>query len=97
MKAIILVLVILLIVLQYKLWIEDGGVNQVMRLKREVAAKQIENDGLRDRNRALQAEVNDLRTGHAAMEEHARRELGMVKRGETFYLLLRHPKLTQDH
>jgi cell division protein FtsB len=40
---------------------------------------------LRQRNRALQAEVLDLKKGLDAVEERARSELGMIKEGEVFY------------
>ena len=47
-----------------------------------------QNAHLRARNAALQAEVDDLKSGVAAMEGRARTDLGMVRQGETFYLLV---------
>jgi len=44
-----------------------------------------ENEALAQRNRELQAEVEDLRQGLAAIEERARSELGLIKQDEHFY------------
>lgn len=78
----------LLLLLQYPLWFGSGGVFAVWQLKREIAMQQTENARLRERNAALTAEVNDLKQGSAAIEERARAELGMVKKGETFYQVI---------
>ncbi len=85
MKAIISSLVVLLLLLQYKLWFGDGSIVEVRELERAIAAQREENESLRERNRAREAEVNDLKTGLDAIEERARSELGMVREGETFY------------
>ncbi|HEX9626059.1 MAG TPA: cell division protein FtsB [Acidiferrobacterales bacterium] len=85
MKIAFYALVALLIVLQYPLWFGNGGAIALWQLKREIAAQQAENERLRERNRALEAEVLDLKQGLAAVEERARAELGMVKKDETFF------------
>ena len=85
MKFLTILLVTLFLLLQYKLWVEEGGVAQVWRLNKEVASQQFENDKLQERNVALVAEVKDLKKGNQAIEERARSELGMVKKGEVFY------------
>ena len=85
MRFIIAILVALLVFLQYRLWVGEGSLAEVNNLKDEIAALQQELIGLRKRNHALQAEVEDLRSGQAAIEERARSELGMIKEGETFY------------
>lgn len=74
--------------LQYRLWIADGGVAQTQRLAGEVKAQRLENQRLAARNAALEAEVQDLQSGTEAMEARARADLGMVKNGETFYLIV---------
>jgi cell division protein FtsB len=79
------VLVALLLLLQYPLWFGSSSVVTLWRLEREVAAQKTENARLRERNAALEAEVLDLKNGLAAIEERARSELGMVKKGETFF------------
>ncbi|MET0026856.1 MAG: cell division protein FtsB [Candidatus Thiodiazotropha sp.] len=85
MRIVIALLLVLLLFLQYRLWVGEGSLAEVSNLKVEIEALQQELVGLRKRNRALQAEVEDLRSGKAAIEERARSELGMIKEGETFY------------
>jgi len=75
----------LLAFLQYRLWVGEGGSRSVARLDRQVQQQTRENAGLQQRNDALAAEVEDLKSGEAAVEERARSELGMIKPGETFY------------
>ncbi len=80
-----LILLILLIGLQLKLWTGAGGVRDVDSLRHTVAETRKANEALKARNDALQAEVQDLKEGRDAIEERARSELGLVKPGETFY------------
>ncbi len=84
----ILTLGLMLAGLQYRLWIADGG---VFDASRQSAALQVQDEGnirLRQRNATLEAEVTDLRAGGAAIETHARNTLGMIRKGETFYLVV---------
>ena len=81
----IAILLLLLVGLQAKLWWGEGGVAGVEALERQVAAQRQENARLQQRNDALSAEVEDLKSGEAAIEDRARSELGMIKPGETFY------------
>lgn len=85
MRALIAVLVVLLVVLQHRLWFGDGSIAEVRRLQSSVAEQQAANERLRARNEALAADVRDLKNGLAAVEERARRELGMIGRDETFF------------
>lgn len=85
MKSLITILIVVLLVLQYRLWFADGGLAEVHRLGQQVEKQQRENERLRERNRALAAEVRDLKSGLDAVEARARAELGMVGEGETFY------------
>lgn len=78
-------LLLLLLGLQYKLWWGEGGRREVDALRATVATQEAENVRLRQRNAALAAEVEDLKSGSAAIEERARNELGMIKPGEVFY------------
>jgi len=87
-RLLVYCLVGLLVVLQYPLWFGSGGVLALWRLNREIAAQQADNLGLKERNAALAAEVNDLKQGYEAVEERARSELGMIKKGETFYQVI---------
>ena len=84
-RLIVLVLLMLLAGLQAKLWFGQGGRGEVRALARSVDQQREENALLERRNAALEAEVEDLKSGTAAVEERARAELGMIKPGETFY------------
>ena len=88
MKGIVAILFVLLGLLQYKLWVGDGSLSEVWHLRQKIGAQETENQGLRQRNQQLEAEVLDLKEGLDAAEERAREELGMVKRGEVFYLVV---------
>jgi cell division protein FtsB len=85
MKWLAAALTVVIILLQYRIWLSEDGVHQVMRLRQAVAAQRGENDQLAERNRQLAAEVRDLKTGLDALEERARSDLGMIARNETFY------------
>jgi cell division protein FtsB len=84
-RAVILILAVLLLLLQVRLWVSDGGYRAAWRLDEQVAAQEVENEALRERNRALAAEVSDLKTGLEAVQEIARSELGMIREGETLF------------
>jgi len=88
MKAILYILTGILIGLQYPLWLGDGGVLALWKIKQEIAVQKLENSGLKERNLALEAEVRDLKEGYEALEERARAKLGMVRRGETLYQII---------
>ena len=85
MRLLIGVLALLFVLLQYRLWVGEGSLAEVNNLRHEIAHQRSELERLWARNRALQAEVDDLREGMEAIEERARNELGMVKPGEVFY------------
>jgi len=84
----VLLLAILLAGLQYTMWFGTGGSDEVAALTAQVEHQRAENMQLQQRNEALVAEVDDLKSGGAAVEERARSELGMVKPGETFYRVI---------
>ena len=88
MKKLLVLLVILLVYLQYSLWFGDGSLQDVWRLHKDVEQQRQENAVLRERNEALEAEVLDLQQGLEAIEEYAREDLGMIKKGETFYQVI---------
>jgi cell division protein FtsB len=85
MRIIALSLLAIVLLLQYRLWVSDSGMREVWRLRREVTAQQDVNTQLKDRNRTLAAEVQDLKKGKSAIEERARTDLGMVGSNETFF------------
>lgn len=76
------------IVLQYQLWLGEDSVRTLSMLELEVEAQRMNNDELQQRNRLVEIEVLDLKNGLEAVEERARSELGMIEKGETFYLLV---------
>jgi cell division protein FtsB len=84
----IVALIIIFLALQYKLWFAHHSVAELIRLRAEIAMQASDNKRLQEQNRALEAEVRDLKNGHTAIEERARSELGMVKNGETFYQIV---------
>ena len=88
MRVLLLLLAGLLALLQYRFWLGSGGQHEVAALRGQVLRQQAENQRLQERNAALAAEVEDLKSGEAAVEERARSELGMVKPGETFYRVI---------
>ncbi|MBX2835247.1 MAG: cell division protein FtsB [Gammaproteobacteria bacterium] len=89
MKALIGLLVVLLVLLQYRLWFGDGSVQEFYRLRNESRDAQAELIRLRNRNQALEAEVADLKSGLDAIEERARTNLGMIGEDETFFQFVR--------
>jgi cell division protein FtsB len=88
MRWLIAVLVVLLLGLQYRLWIGEGSYAQRADLTRQLEQQKIRNARLEERNRILAEEVRALKSGTEAIEERARTDLGMVAEGETFYLVL---------
>lgn len=90
-RILIAILLLVLILLQFKLWFGDGGFRAVARLEERVAVQAEDNEALLQRNRELQAEVEDLRERLDAIEERARSELGMIKDDEEFYQVVPAP------
>lgn len=85
MRWLLAILLLLLLLLQGKLWFGDHSLPAAWRLSEQVEEQQAENAALRERNARLEAEVDDLKEGLSAVEERARSELGMIREGETFY------------
>ena len=85
LRVVLVLLIALLAWLQYRLWFGHGGAGEVQQLSAQVDKQKRDNAGLHQRNAEVAAEVEDLKSGEAAVEERARSELGMIKPGETFY------------
>jgi cell division protein FtsB len=85
MKWLAVALFAALLLLQYRLWLSNDGVPEVLRLQGAVATRQAENARVSARNRQLAAEVRDLKQGYTALEERARSDLGMIAGNESFY------------
>jgi cell division protein FtsB len=86
LRLLIAGLLVLLVVLQIRLWFSEDGYREVSRLQDEVAAQRLENTRLQERNARLEADVLDLKSGNSAIEERARADLGMVEEQEDFFL-----------
>ncbi|MFN2309926.1 MAG: cell division protein FtsB [Gammaproteobacteria bacterium] len=87
-RWLILILIVLLLGTQYRLWVGRGSLAEVRDLQRAVDAQREENARLAERNATLEAEVSDLKQGLEAVEERARSELGMIKDDEVFYQIV---------
>lgn len=85
MKVLTLILILLVILLQYPLWLGKGSWLKVWEIDQQVTRQHEINQKLQMRNAALDAEVRDLKQGHEAIEERARSELGMIKQNEIYF------------
>lgn len=88
MKTLFIVLGLIILTLQYQLWLGEDSVRALNLLEGELDAQQEINDQLTARNEVLEVEVLDLKNGLEAVEERARSELGMIGEHETFYLII---------
>lgn len=86
-RLFIAILALVLLGLQARLWLGEGGVAQLAELGERVARLQAENAVGQRRNAILRAEIQDLKEGLDAVEDLARSELGLIRKGETFFLL----------
>ena len=96
LRYVALILLALLIALEVKLWAGEGGMREVWLLQRKLDEQKVENQKLKQRNEALAAEVQDLKSGKAAIEERARSEQGLIKPGEIFYQVVEPPARRQE-
>lgn len=85
MRVLITALVMVLVALQYRLWISEDGLRELRSLEAEIALQSERNGAWAERNAALEAEVRDLKEGSDAADERARSELGLVRADETFF------------
>ena len=88
MKGLSFILAVLIVLLQYPLWLGKGSWLQVWEFGRQLTTQQEINEKLKTRNAALDAEVRDLKQGYEAIEERARTELGMIRQDEIFFYIL---------
>ena len=88
MRLLIMALIIAFIGLQYRLWFGDGSLSEVVQLSAELEMQELKLRELEERNRKLEAQVLDLQSGLDAYEEKARNDLGMIKKGETFFQIV---------
>jgi cell division protein FtsB len=83
---------LLIILIQYPLWLADGGFITVVEKNKQIKEQKKVNAALKKENDALIAEVSDLKKGTKAIEERARGELGMIKKGEIFFQIINKKK-----
>lgn len=91
MRWLALALVAFLCAAQSELWSVHGGIPNVLEMQRQISRQESQNAELRERNLALDAEVQDLKQGLEAIEERARSDVGMIKAGEIFYQIIDGP------
>lgn len=92
MRWLLLTLLLLLGILQYRLWFAEGSFAEQHRLERQVEEQTHINAELQARNAVLEREVLELQTGVKGVEERAREQLGLVREGETFYQIVEKPE-----
>lgn len=88
MKLLWSIMVLLIVLLQARLWVGEGSFAQVWGLEEAIAEQRAENEELDLRNERLYAEVQNLRGQQGAMEERARMNLGLIREDETFFLVV---------
>jgi cell division protein FtsB len=88
-KVLPVLLVLLLVFMQYRLWFEPGGIIDMLKIKKELALQVETNNKLKDRNEKLVKQVQYLQKNNNSVESRARGELGMIKKGETFYQVVK--------
>ncbi len=86
------ILVLLLGLLQYRLWFAEGSFAEQHRLEQQVEEQTRINAELQARNAVLEREVLELQTGNKGVEQRAREQLGLVREGETFYQIVDTPQ-----
>jgi cell division protein FtsB len=83
-----LALITIFIALQYSLWFAEGGIFTAFQIQKKISLQKEENKRLASENESLTAEVADLKSGYAAIEERARNELGLIKKDESYFLVV---------
>ena len=78
----------MLVLLQYPLWFGKGGFLRVNDLQARLEQQKQVNESLRFRNQQLEGDVRSLSEGVEAIEERARNDFGMIKKGEVFIRLI---------
>lgn len=88
-NLLIAALAVVVVFLQFRLWFQADGIRDMLRLKHSLAAQSVENDKLKQQNEMLVFQVERLKNSSDATESRARNELGMIKKDETFYQIVR--------
>jgi cell division protein FtsB len=88
-KLLTISLILVLIIFQYRLWFQSDGIIDMIRVKKQLSLQMQENEQLKKRNQLLLQQVERLQNNNEAVESRARHELGMIKKGETFYQVVK--------
>jgi len=92
LRWLLFTLLLLLGVLQYRLWFAEGSLAEQHRLQIQIEEKTRINSELQARNAVLEREVMELQSGNKGVEQRAREQLGLVREGETFYQIVESPE-----
>ena len=84
----IAILIAFFLIIQFDIWVKDDGLNRVKELQQMINSQSEENQRLKLRNQQLEREIEELKSGTESIEEKARTDLGMIKEGEEFYLIV---------
>ena len=84
----IIILIVFFLMIQFDIWLKDDGFYRVKELERMIDSQVEENERLKLRNEQLEREIEELKSGTESIEEKARTDLGMIKEGEEFYLIV---------
>ena len=84
----IIILIVFFLMIQFDIWLKDDGFYRVKELEQMIDSQVEENERLKLRNEQLEREIEELKSGTESIEEKARTDLGMIKEGEEFYLIV---------
>ena len=84
----IAILIVFFLIIQFDIWVKDDGLKRVKELQQMINSQSEENQRLKLRNQQLEREIEELKSGTESIEEKARTDLGMIKEGEEFYLIV---------
>ena len=84
----IIILIVFFLMIQFDIWFKDDGFYRVKELEQMIGNQVEENKRLKLRNEQLEREIQELKSGTESIEEKARTDLGMIKEGEEFYLIV---------
>ena len=84
----IIILIVFFLMIQFDIWLKDHGFYRLKELEQMIDSQVEENERLKLRNKQLEREIEELKSGTESIEEKARTDLGMIKEGEEFYLIV---------
>jgi len=88
-RLVTVLILIVLIFFQYRLWFEPQGIRDMVHMKKQLSHQLQDNAQLKKRNELLLKQVQQLQNNQVAVESRARNELGMIKKGETYYQVVK--------